>query len=56
MANHWKPTSADVIACVVTGAFSAWLWSRGIEQIGIAAPFIGAAIGVCVGYLCRSFC
>jgi len=56
MFSRWKPTGADVIACLLTGAFSAWLWSRGMERIGIAAPFIGAAIGVCVGYACRCVC
>lgn len=56
MSNRWKPTGADVVACLVTGTFSAFLWWRAIDQIGVTAPVIGAAIGIGIGYLCRSFC
>ena len=51
----WKPTKDDVVACLVTGAMGAWLWWLN-GQLGIAAPFVGAVVGISAGYMCRHFC
>jgi hypothetical protein len=46
----------DLLPFLILIGFSAWLWSRAGDSLGAIAPFLGAAIGLAVAYLVRTFC
>jgi hypothetical protein len=46
----------DVLPFCLLIGFSAWLWSRASDTLGVGAPFLGAAIGLAVAFLVRNFC
>jgi hypothetical protein len=46
----------DWVLALILVAASAGLWCRAIPLLGIAAPCLGAAIGLAVTYLVREFC
>jgi hypothetical protein len=48
--------AGDLVPFCILMGFSAWLWSRASESLGSGAALIGAAIGLAVAYLVRTFC
>jgi hypothetical protein len=46
----------DWIVALILVAASAALWCRAIPLLGLAAPILGAAIGLAITYLVREFC
>jgi hypothetical protein len=46
----------DVLPFCILIGFSAWLWSHANASLGSGAAFLGAAIGLAVAYLVRTFC
>jgi hypothetical protein len=48
--------AGDVLPFLILIGFSAWLWSRASASLGNGAPLLGAAIGLAIAFLVRTFC
>ncbi len=54
--SFFKLERGDVLPFCLLIGFSAWLWSRASDSLGSSAAFIGAAIGLVIAYVVRTFC
>jgi len=49
-------TVGDLLSFAILIGFSAWLWSHAGASLGGAAPLLGAAIGLAIAFVVRTFC
>jgi hypothetical protein len=54
--SFFKLERGDMLPFCLLIGFSAWLWSRASDSLGSSAAFIGAAIGLVIAYVVRTFC
>ena len=54
--RFWGIEVGDVLTFVILIGTSAWLWSHAGATLGSGAAFVGAAIGLAVACLVRTFC
>jgi hypothetical protein len=54
--SFFKLERGDLLPFCLLIGFSAWLWSRASDSLGSSAAFIGAAIGLVIAYVVRTFC
>jgi hypothetical protein len=52
----WKLDRGDVLPFCILIGFSAWLWSHASASLGGGSALLGAAIGLAIAYLVRTFC
>jgi hypothetical protein len=54
--SFFKLERGDVLPFCLLIGFSAWLWSHASDSLGSSAAFIGAALGLVIAYVVRTFC
>jgi hypothetical protein len=54
--SFFKLERGDLLPFCLLIAFSAWLWSHASDSLGSSAAFIGAALGLVIAYVVRTFC
>jgi hypothetical protein len=54
--SFFKLERGDILPFCLLIGFSAWLWSHASDSLGGGAVFLGAAFGLVIAYLVRTFC
>ncbi len=54
--SFFKLERGDLLPFCLLIGLSAWLWSHANDSLGSGAAFIGAAFGLVIAYLVRTFC
>jgi hypothetical protein len=54
--SFFKLERGDILPFCLLIGFSAWLWSHASDSLGSSAAFIGAALGLVIAYVVRTFC
>ena len=54
--SFFKLERGDILPFCLLIGFSAWLWSHASDALGNWAAFIGAAFGLVIAFVVRTFC